>query len=59
MIVQPQPLANDEIDLVELFRALWRQRLLIVGVTFAVTLIAAAYAFLATPYYQTDRKSVV
>lgn len=53
MIVQPQPLANDEIDLVELFRALWRQRLLIVGVTFAVTLIAAAYAFLATPYYQT------
>lgn len=53
MIVQPQPLANDEIDLVELFRALWRQRLLIVGVTFAATLIAAAYAFLATPYYQT------
>lgn len=53
MNVQPQPLANDEIDLVELFRALWRQRLLIVGVTFAVTLIAAAYAFLATPYYQT------
>ncbi|NHW03483.1 LPS O-antigen chain length determinant protein WzzB [Stutzerimonas degradans] len=53
MIVQPQPLANDEIDLVELFRALWRQRLLIIGVTFAVTLVAAAYAFLATPYYQT------
>lgn len=53
MIVQSQPLANDEIDLVELFRALWRQRLLIVGVTFAATLIAAAYAFLATPYYQT------
>ncbi|WP_213663076.1 Wzz/FepE/Etk N-terminal domain-containing protein [Stutzerimonas stutzeri] len=53
MIVQPQPLANDEIDLVELFRALWRQRLLIIGVTFAATLVAAAYAFLATPYYQT------
>jgi len=53
MIVQPQPLANDEIDLVELFRALWRQRLLIIGVTFAVTLVAASYAFLATPYYQT------
>lgn len=53
MIVQPQPLVNDEIDLVELFRALWRQRLLIVGVTFAVTLVAAVYAFLATPYYQT------
>lgn len=53
MIVQPHPLANDEIDLVELIRALWRQRLLIVGVTFAATLIAAAYAFLATPYYQT------
>jgi chain length determinant protein (polysaccharide antigen chain regulator) len=53
MTVQPQTSAAEEIDLVELFRALWRQKLLIVGVTVIVTLIAAAYAFLATPYYQT------
>ena len=51
--VQHQTSTPEEIDLVELFRALWRQKLLIVGVTLIVTLIAAAYAFLATPYYET------
>ncbi len=44
---------TDEIDLVELFRALWRQKLLIIGVTLIAAVIAAAYAFLATPYYET------
>jgi len=53
MIVPQQPNATDEIDLVELFRALWRQKLLIIGVTLIVMVIAAAYAFLATPYYET------
>lgn len=53
MTSQYQTSAAEEIDLVELFRALWRQKLLILGITAAVTLIAAAYAFLATPYYQT------
>ncbi len=53
MIVPQQPNATDEIDLVELFRALWRQKLFIIGVTLIVMVIAAAYAFLATPYYET------
>lgn len=53
MPVHPQDSATDEIDLVELFRALWRQKLIIVGVTLIVTLVAAAYAWLATPYYET------
>lgn len=53
MTVQYQTSTAEEIDLVELFRALWRQKLLIIGITVVVTLIAAAYAFLATPYYQT------
>lgn len=53
MTAQYQTSTAEEIDLVELFRALWRQKLLILGITAAVTLIAAAYAFLATPYYQT------
>ncbi|MBA1183946.1 Wzz/FepE/Etk N-terminal domain-containing protein [Stutzerimonas nitrititolerans] len=53
MIVPQQPNATGEIDLVELFRALWRQKLLIIGVTLIVMVIAAAYAFLATPYYET------
>jgi chain length determinant protein (polysaccharide antigen chain regulator) len=48
-----QTSAAEEIDLVELFRALWRQRLLITGVTLIVMLVAAAYAFLSTSYYQT------
>ncbi|WP_454913468.1 Wzz/FepE/Etk N-terminal domain-containing protein [Stutzerimonas chloritidismutans] len=52
MIVQQPTSPNDEIDLVELFRALWRQKILIVGVTLLVTLLAALYAFLATPYFQ-------
>lgn len=53
MTVQHRTSAAEEIDLVELFRALWRQKLLIVAITAVVALIAAAYAFLATPYYQT------
>lgn len=51
--MQHQISTAEEIDLVELFRALWRQKLLIIAVTAIVTLMAAAYAFLATPYYQT------
>jgi len=53
MIVQQPTSPNDEIDLVELFRALWRQKVLIVGVTLLVTALAACYAFLATPYFET------
>lgn len=43
---------SDEIDLIELFRALWSQKWLIVLVTVLVTACAAAYAFLAKPVYQ-------
>ncbi|WP_372876896.1 Wzz/FepE/Etk N-terminal domain-containing protein [Pseudomonas sp.] len=43
---------SDEIDLAALFRALWKQKLLIVSITLLVGLLAAAYAFLATPQYQ-------
>lgn len=52
MIVQQPTSPNDEIDLVELFRALWRQKVLIVGITLLVTALAACYAFLATPYFE-------
>lgn len=45
---------NDEIDLGELIRALWARKRLIVGVTAVVTLIAVAYALLATKYYKTQ-----
>lgn len=53
MTVYQQASATDEIDLVELIRALWKQKLLIAGITLAITIVAAAYAFLATPYYET------
>ncbi len=53
MIVQQPTSPNDEIDLVELFRALWRQKVLIVGITLLVTALAACYAFLATPHFET------
>lgn len=52
MTVQQPTSPNDEIDLVELFRALWRQKILIIGVTLLTTVLAALYAFLATPYFQ-------
>lgn len=44
--------SSDEIDLLELFRRLWEQRLLIALVTTAGVFLAALYAFLATPVYQ-------
>ena len=47
-----QQTSSDEIDLAALVRALWQQKLLIVLVTTAVTIAAAAYAFLATAEYQ-------
>ena len=43
---------SDEIDLVELFQKLWMKKWLIIGVTLAVTLVAAAYAFLTPPLYR-------
>ena len=43
---------NDEIDLVELLRSLFQQKYLILAVACLVTLVAVAYAFLATPHYQ-------
>lgn len=46
MTVQQPTSPNDEIDLVELFRALWRQKILIIGVTLLTTVLAALYAFL-------------
>lgn len=52
MIVQQPTSSNDEIDLIELFRALWRQKILIASITLLVTLLAALYAFLTTPYFQ-------
>lgn len=43
---------DDEIDLVELAKALWSQKLIIVAVTFLGTAAALAYALLATPVYE-------
>lgn len=43
---------SDEIDLVALFHSLWEQKLLITLMTLLVGMLAAAYAFLATPEYQ-------
>ncbi|MDP2745997.1 Wzz/FepE/Etk N-terminal domain-containing protein [Pseudomonas sp.] len=48
----PRSFHDDEIDLVELFQSLFKQKYLILAVAALVTLMAAAYAFLATPHYQ-------
>lgn len=49
---RPTVQAPDEIDLVEVMRGLWAERILIVVVAVVVTAVAAAYAFLATPEYR-------
>ncbi|MGN7441224.1 Wzz/FepE/Etk N-terminal domain-containing protein [Pseudomonas lactis] len=43
---------SEEIDLVAIFQALWRQKILIASVTVLVGALAAAYAFTTTPEYQ-------
>lgn len=45
------PLANDEIDLVQLARALWRQKTLIMSVAALVGAMGFIYTVLATRYY--------
>jgi len=48
------PQQSDEIDLFELAQNLWREKLLIIAVTIVFTAGALAYAFTATPTYQTS-----
>lgn len=43
---------DDEIDLIELIRGLWQQKLLIILATLMVGGAAVAYALLATPVYE-------
>lgn len=53
-VASPQnlsPVTSDEIDLIQLFSALWKQKILIVAVTALVGFIGLVYALLATPYY--------
>lgn len=47
-----QWMRDDEIDLLELLRTLWAQRVAIVLITTVVFLCFTAYAFLAKPVYQ-------
>ncbi|MGV8842861.1 MAG: LPS O-antigen chain length determinant protein WzzB [Pseudomonas sp.] len=50
------PQQSDEIDLFELAQNLWREKLLIIAVTVLFTAGALAYAFTATPTYETSVK---
>lgn len=43
---------DDEVDIFELLKKLWGQRLVIILVTLVVTALAAAYAYFATPIYE-------
>jgi len=52
----PAPM-NDEIDLFELFESLWKEKVLIVAITFVITLFGGLYAFvLAKPVYEVSVK---
>ena len=43
---------EDEIDLKELFKILWAKKILIISLTFIITLLAGIYAFNKTPIYE-------
>ena len=43
---------EDEIDLIELFKALWAEKIVIVVTSIACTALAVAYALLSTPVYE-------
>lgn len=45
-------LASDEIDLFELFQALWKRKAWVIGCTMLTCLLGAGYAFLAPQVYQ-------
>ncbi len=51
--VSQPPVFDDEIDLFELAQSIWQERILVVIVTAAVTVLALIYALVATPVYQT------
>ena len=54
---QPPHYADDEIDLFELFESLWKEKVLIVAITFVITLLAGLYAFvIAKPVYEVSVK---
>lgn len=48
----PQAIDNDEIDLFELAGNLWKEKVVIIAFTVVATIIAIAYALMATPVYQ-------
>jgi LPS O-antigen subunit length determinant protein (WzzB/FepE family) len=47
-----QHLPSDEIDLFELFHAIWKQKKLVIGCTILAGLLGVGYAFLAPRVYQ-------
>lgn len=50
----PNNQPSDEIDLRGLCISIWQSKVLILSVTIAITCIAAAYAFLSNPIYETS-----
>ena len=44
--------ANDQIDLLELFETLWRERVTIVAITVLIVLLSGAATFIIPPTYQ-------
>ncbi|MFV0453640.1 MAG: Wzz/FepE/Etk N-terminal domain-containing protein [Pseudomonas sp.] len=53
-VASPQhlsPVASDEIDLIQLIGALWKQKALIIAVTALSGAVGLLYALVATPYY--------
>ena len=48
----PRNSSVDEVDLVALFQAIWKQKLIIVATTAVCGLLALIYAYAVTPEYK-------
>lgn len=48
----PLPPTQEEFDLYLVLRELWRRRAMIIAIAFVITLLGAAFAYLATPEYE-------
>ena len=50
--VQDRIIQEDEIDLRELFKTIWKRKYFVIGFTFVISFISIVYALMKTPIYE-------
>jgi LPS O-antigen subunit length determinant protein (WzzB/FepE family) len=57
-VAKPNRNEEDEIDLVELFVSLWKEKIGIITITLAFGIVSVAYAYTRTPIYSIDAEII-